>query len=101
MTFSEKYLTHLRVLENVGMTSIEPVEVQGKQIQPIEFLRAVLPDLATLGPRTKGQTVSVATYGEQRMESPNASSSTTPATTKNATAKFPVRRLAIPPESRQ
>ena len=56
MTFSEKYLTHLRVLENVGMTSIEPVEVQGKQIQPIEFLRAVLPDLATLGPRTKGQT---------------------------------------------
>lgn len=56
MTFSEKYLTHLRVLENVGMTSIEPVEVQGKQIQPIEFLRAVLPDPATLGPRTKGQT---------------------------------------------
>lgn len=56
MTFSEKYLTHLRVLENVGMTSIKPIEVQGKQIQPIEFLRAVLPDPATLGPRTKGKT---------------------------------------------
>ena len=56
MTFSEKYLTHLRVLENVGMTSIDPIEVQGKQIQPIEFLRAVLPDPATLGPRTQGKT---------------------------------------------
>lgn len=56
MTFSEQYLTHLRVLENVGMTSIQPIEIQGKQIQPIEFLRAVLPDPATLGPRTKGKT---------------------------------------------
>ena len=56
MTFSEKYLTHLRVLENVGMTSIRPIEIQGQQIQPIEFLRAVLPDPATLGPRTKGRT---------------------------------------------
>lgn len=56
MTFSEKYLTHLRVLENVGMTSIEPIDFQGKQVQPIEFLKAVLPDPASLGPRTKGKT---------------------------------------------
>ena len=56
MTFSEKYLTHLRVLENVGMTSIEPVDFQGQKIQPIEFLKAVLPDPAGLGPRTKGKT---------------------------------------------
>lgn len=56
MTFSEKYLTHLKVLENVGMTSIEPLEFRGQQIQPIEFLKAVLPDPASLGPRTTGKT---------------------------------------------
>ncbi|WP_309399841.1 saccharopine dehydrogenase family protein [Cerasicoccus maritimus] len=56
MTFSQKYLTHLRVLENVGMTSIEPIDFNGQQIAPIEFLRAVLPDPASLGPRTKGKT---------------------------------------------
>lgn len=56
MTFTEKYLTHLRVLENVGMTSIEPIEFQGEQIVPLKFLKAVLPDPATLGPRTKGVT---------------------------------------------
>jgi len=56
MTFSEKYLTHLKVLENVGMTSIEPIEYEGKQIIPLQFLKAVLPDPASLGPRTKGKT---------------------------------------------
>ncbi|SHO53970.1 saccharopine dehydrogenase family protein [Anaerocolumna xylanovorans] len=56
MTFSERYLTHLRVLENVGMTSIEPIEFEGKQIVPLQFLKAVLPDPASLGPRTKGKT---------------------------------------------
>ena len=56
MTFSESYLTHLKVLENVGMTSIEPIEFEGKQIVPLQFLKAVLPDPASLGPRTKGNT---------------------------------------------
>ncbi|PID14311.1 saccharopine dehydrogenase [Sporosarcina sp. P34] len=56
MTFSEKYLTHLRVLENVGMTSIEPIDFEGQQIVPLQFLKAVLPDPASLGPRTKGKT---------------------------------------------
>ena len=56
MTFSEKYLTHLKVLENIGMTSIEPIDFKGQAIQPIEFLKAVLPDPASLGPRTKGKT---------------------------------------------
>lgn len=56
MTFSEKYLTHLKVLENVGMTSIEPIEYEGKQIVPLQFLKAILPDPASLGPRTKGKT---------------------------------------------
>ena len=56
MTFSEKYLTHLRVLENVGMTSIEPIMFEGKEIVPLQFLKAILPDPASLGPRTKGKT---------------------------------------------
>ncbi|HIU09635.1 MAG TPA: saccharopine dehydrogenase family protein [Candidatus Avidehalobacter gallistercoris] len=56
MTFGESYLTHLRCLQNVGMTSIEPIEFEGKQIVPLQFLKAVLPDPATLGPRTKGKT---------------------------------------------
>ncbi|MGB8450883.1 MAG: saccharopine dehydrogenase family protein [Anaerocolumna sp.] len=56
MTFSERYLTHLKVLENVGMTSIEPVEFEGKKIVPLQFLKSVLPDPASLGPRTKGKT---------------------------------------------
>jgi len=56
MTFSERYLTHLRVLENVGMTSIEPIDFKNQKVQPIEFLKAVLPDPASLGPRTRGKT---------------------------------------------
>lgn len=56
MTFGESYLTHLKCLENVGMTSIEPIEYEGKQIIPLQFLKAVLPDPASLGPRTVGKT---------------------------------------------
>ncbi|EST11237.1 saccharopine dehydrogenase family protein [Sporolactobacillus laevolacticus] len=56
MTFSQNYLTHLKVLENVGMTSIEPIEFEGKEIVPLQFLKAVLPDPSSLGPRTKGKT---------------------------------------------
>jgi saccharopine dehydrogenase (NAD+, L-lysine-forming) len=56
MTFSDNYINHLTVLENVGMTSIEPIEFEGKMIQPLQFLKAVLPDPATLGERTKGKT---------------------------------------------
>ncbi len=56
MTFGQSYLTHLKCLENVGMTSIEPIEFEGKQIVPLQFLKAVLPDPASLGPRTKGKT---------------------------------------------
>jgi saccharopine dehydrogenase (NAD+, L-lysine-forming) len=56
MSFSENYLTHLKVLENVGMTGIEPIEYEGQQIVPIQFLAKLLPDPSTLGPRTKGKT---------------------------------------------
>ena len=56
MTFGQSYLTHLKCLENVGMTSIEPIDFEGKQIIPLQFLKAVLPDPSSLGPRTKGKT---------------------------------------------
>lgn len=56
MTFGQSYLTHLKCLENVGMTSIQPIEFEGRQIVPLQFLKAVLPDPASLGPRTKGKT---------------------------------------------
>lgn len=56
MTFGQSYLTHMKCLENVGMLSTEPVEFEGKQIVPIQFLKALLPDPASLGPRTVGKT---------------------------------------------
>ena len=56
MTFGQSYLTHLKCLENVGMTSIEPILYEGREIIPLQFLKAVLPDPSTLGPRTKGKT---------------------------------------------
>ncbi|MBQ5966382.1 MAG: saccharopine dehydrogenase family protein [Clostridiales bacterium] len=56
MTFGQSYLTHLKCLENVGMTSIEPVIYEGHEIVPLQFLKFMLPDPATLGPRTVGKT---------------------------------------------
>ncbi|MBU2863840.1 saccharopine dehydrogenase family protein [Reinekea forsetii] len=56
MSFSENYLKHLEVLENVGMTGIDPIDYNGQQIVPIQLLAKLLPDPASLGPRTKGKT---------------------------------------------
>jgi saccharopine dehydrogenase (NAD+, L-lysine-forming) len=56
MTFGQSYLTHMKCLENVGMLSTEPITFEGKQIVPIQFLKALLPDPASLGPRTVGKT---------------------------------------------
>ncbi|KAA6225907.1 MULTISPECIES: saccharopine dehydrogenase family protein [unclassified Campylobacter] len=56
MTFSQSYLTHMKCLENVGMLGIKPVLHQGQEIIPIEFLKTLLPDPASLGARTKGFT---------------------------------------------
>ncbi len=61
MTFGEAYLTHLRVLEGIGMTSIEPIEFQGQQIVPLEFLKAVLPNPGSLAEGYTGQTC-IGTY---------------------------------------
>ena len=56
MTFGEEYLTHLRVLGNVGLTSIEPIEFHGHKIVPLQFLKALLPDPASLAQNYTGKT---------------------------------------------
>ncbi|MDR0918305.1 MAG: saccharopine dehydrogenase family protein [Oscillospiraceae bacterium] len=56
MTFGQSYLTHLKCLENVGMTSIVPINYNGMEIVPLQFLKAILPDPATLGAKTVGKT---------------------------------------------
>ena len=56
MTFGQSYLTHMKCLENVGMLGIKPVKHKGVEIVPIEFLKPLLPDPASLGERTKGYT---------------------------------------------
>lgn len=56
MSFSPNYLKHLEVLQNVGMTRIDPVLYQGVEIVPLQFLKAVLPNPSDLGETTKGRT---------------------------------------------
>ena len=56
MTFGQQYITHLNVLENVGMTSIKPIKFQGMDIVPLEFLKAVLPEPSSLGENYSGET---------------------------------------------
>ena len=56
MTFSEAYLKHLEVLQNVNMTSIKPVNYQGKEIIPLQFLQFMLPEPSSLGQNYVGET---------------------------------------------
>ena len=56
MTFGDEYLTHLRVLQNVGMTRIDPIEYEGRKIVPLQFLKELLPDPSTLGENYTGKT---------------------------------------------
>lgn len=56
MTFSESYITHLQVLQNVGITRIEPVDYEGTKVVPLKFLKALLPDPSSLAENYTGQT---------------------------------------------
>lgn len=56
MTFGQEYLTHLRVIQNIGMARIDPIEYNGVEIVPIQFLKAVLPDPKSLGENYTGKT---------------------------------------------
>lgn len=56
MTFGQQYITHLQVLQNVGMTSIQPINYNGVEIVPLQFLKAVLPEPSSLGENYSGET---------------------------------------------
>ena len=56
MTFGQSYLTHMKCFENIGLLSTTPINYEGKEIVPTQFLKALLPDPASLGPRTVGKT---------------------------------------------
>jgi saccharopine dehydrogenase (NAD+, L-lysine-forming) len=56
MTFGQEYLTHLRVIQNIGMARIDPIIYEGKEIVPIQFLKAVLPNPGDLGENYTGET---------------------------------------------
>lgn len=56
MTFGQEYLTHLRVIQDIGMARIDPIMYNGQEIVPIQFLKAVLPDPKTLGENYHGET---------------------------------------------
>ncbi len=56
MTFGQEYLTHLRVIQNIGMASIVPIDYNGMQIVPLQFLKAVLPNPQELGENYDGET---------------------------------------------
>ena len=56
MSFSDTYLKHLEVLQNVGMTRIDEIEYEGQKIVPLQFLKAVLPNPGDLGKSSKGKT---------------------------------------------
>ncbi len=56
MTFGDEYLTHLRVIQNIGMAGIDPINYEGKEIVPLQFLKAVLPDPGKLGENYEGET---------------------------------------------
>ena len=64
MTFGQEYLTHLRVIQNIGMASIEPINYKGMEVVPLEFLKAVLPDPGSLGDNYSGET-SIGKYPTQ------------------------------------
>ena len=56
MTFSDSYITHLKVFENIGLTRIDPIQHQGQPIIPIEFLKTLLPEPSSLAPNYTGKT---------------------------------------------
>jgi carboxynorspermidine dehydrogenase len=97
MTFSQNYLNHLEVLQNVGMTGIEPVEYNGAKIVPLQFLKAVLPDPSSLGPLTKGRTCIGCVAKGIKNGKEKSFIFTTFATTKSAMKRCSHRQFPIQP----
>lgn len=68
MTFGQEYLTHLRVIQNIGMARIDEIDYNGQKIVPIQFLKAVLPNPQDLGENYTGKLLSVAAFVESKTE---------------------------------
>lgn len=102
MTFSQAYITHLKVLENVGMTRIDEVEFEGQKIIPLQFLKALLPEPATLGNNYTGKAVIGCIFDGQKKDGKQQKKNTyiTYATTQNASKRFRLRPYPIPREYR-
>ena len=97
MTFGQSYLDHMRCLEDVGMLSTTPVNFNGQEIVPIQFLKALLPDPASLAPAPRARPTSAASLPAKRTARIRPITSTTSATTRNATGRWAARPSATPP----
>ena len=97
MTFGQSYLDHMRCLEDVGMLSTTPINYNGQEIVPIQFLKALLPDPASLGPRTKGKTNIGCIFTGKRTARTRPTTFIMCATIRSATARSAVRPSATPP----
>ena len=95
MTFGQSYLTHMKCLENVGMLSTSPIEYEGREIVPIQFLKALLPDPASLGPRTVGKQISAVSLREKKTEKKRRFISIMSVTIRNVTKKSVPRQFLI------
>lgn len=101
MTFGQSYLTHMKCLENVGMLRTDPIMVDGKEIVPIQVLKELLPDPASLGPRTVGKTNIGCILQVSRTERKSQSTSIMYATIRSATRRLNRRQFLIPQVCRQ
>lgn len=100
MTFGQSYLMHLKCLQNVGMTSIEPIMFEGRPIVPLQFLKAVLPDPPPSAHVQRAKPISDVFSAEKRMEKIKGTIFITFATMKHATKRWDPRRLPIQPACR-
>ena len=94
MTFGQEYLTHLRVIQNIGMDSIKPIMYQGMEIVPLQFLKAVLPTRRTLARTTRAKQASAAAYVVSRTARNTLTTFTTTARTRRPTTKRACRASA-------
>jgi len=99
MTFGQSYLDHMRCLEDVGMLSTTPINFNGQEIVPIQFLKALLPDPASL-PAPRARPTSAASSRAKRTARKRPTTFTMSATIRNATRKSALRPSAIPPAFR-
>jgi saccharopine dehydrogenase-like NADP-dependent oxidoreductase len=55
MGFDDRYIQVFNVLNELGLLSGKPVEVEGQPVAPLKLLKAVLPDPASLAPGYTGE----------------------------------------------